>query len=123
MTLFAPGNSTVPITDTLNNVVDLGGGFGLPILFFSHGQIAPLDLGLLGMPGYNLNIASLDVTIYPTTTAPTSTVTLSIPQPLSPGLSFYSQGLSLFTPNSLPNGQNPFGGLMSNGLTSTLSLF
>jgi len=48
----APGDPTVPITYTLNNVADLGGGLGLPILFFSVGWIAPLDL--LGMPGCNL---------------------------------------------------------------------
>ncbi|MBL8750853.1 MAG: hypothetical protein JNK78_16960, partial [Planctomycetes bacterium] len=56
-------------------------------------------------------------------TAPTAAVTLSIPQPLSPGLSFYSQVLCLFTPNSLPNGQNAFGGILSNGVQSYFNTF
>ncbi|MBL8748250.1 MAG: hypothetical protein JNK78_03755, partial [Planctomycetes bacterium] len=109
-----------------SNVIDLAPplGIGIGILLFS---VAPfpggLDLGFLDMPGCNLNIASLDVTIPLPGTAPTASIVLSIPQPLSPGLSFYSQVLSLFAPNSLPNGQNAFGGILSNGLQSSFNTF
>lgn len=48
---------------------------------------------------------------------------LTIPQPLSPGFSFYAQAFALFPPYSLPNGQNGFGGLMSNGLQSRFNTF
>ncbi|MBL8748254.1 MAG: hypothetical protein JNK78_03775, partial [Planctomycetes bacterium] len=110
---YTIGNPSVPITYTASNMIDIVPplGIGLGILLFS---VAPfpggLDMGFLDMPGCNLNILSLDVTIPLPGTAPTAAVTLSIPQPLSPGLSFYSQVLCLFTPNSLPNGQNAFGG-------------
>jgi len=123
---YTIGGPSVPITYTASNVVDLAPplGIGIGILLFS---VAPfpggLDLGFLDMPGCNLNIASLDVTIPLPGTAPTAAITLSIPQPLSPGLSFYSQALSLFAPNSLPNGQNAFGGLLSNGVQSTFNTF
>ncbi|MBL8748253.1 MAG: hypothetical protein JNK78_03770 [Planctomycetes bacterium] len=118
---YTIGNPSVPITYTASNMIDLVPplGIGLGILLFS---VAPfpggLDMGFLDMPGCNLNILSLDVTIPLPGTAPTASAVLSIPQPLSPGLSFYSQVLCLFTPNSLPNGQNAFGGILSNGLQS-----
>ena len=121
--VYPVGGATAPLTYTLTNVVDIGGGIGLPLLFFSVAPLPGLDLGFLGLPGCNLNIASLDVTLNPTSTAPVSTIVISIPQPLSPGLSFWSQGLSLFVPNSLPNGQNAFGAVMSNGLQSSFNTF
>ncbi len=124
--IYTPGNPTVPVNYTVDNMIDLVPplGIGLGILMFS---VAPfpggLDMGFLDMPGCNLNILSLDVTVPLPGTAPTASVTLTIPQPLSPGLSFYAQVLGLFTPFSLPNGQNAFGGLLSNGLRSIFNLY
>ncbi|MBL9079369.1 MAG: hypothetical protein JNL08_17845, partial [Planctomycetes bacterium] len=54
---------------------------------------------------------------------PTAAVTLAVPQPLAMGTAFYAQGVSLFPPNSLPNGQNAFGALVSNGVQSIFSTF
>ncbi len=124
--VFTLGGPTVPVTYTATNVVDVAPpfGVGITLLMFS---VAPfpggLDMGFLGMPGCNLNILSLDVTVPMSGTAPTATATLSIPQPLAPGVSFYSQALSLFAANSLPNGQNAFGGVLSNGVRSLCNLF
>ncbi|MBL8747769.1 MAG: hypothetical protein JNK78_01310, partial [Planctomycetes bacterium] len=64
--VYTIGGPSVPITYTASNVIDLAPplGIGIGILLFS---VAPfpggLDLGFLDMPGCNLNIASLDVTI------------------------------------------------------------
>ncbi|MBL8750927.1 MAG: hypothetical protein JNK78_17340 [Planctomycetes bacterium] len=124
--VYTIGGPSVPITYTASNMVDLAPplGIGIGILMFS---VAPfpggLDMGFLDMPGCNLNILSLDVTVPLPGTAPTAAITLSIPQPLAPGLSFYSQVLCLFAPNSLPNGQNAFGGILSNGLQSSFNTF
>jgi hypothetical protein len=123
--VFTIGGPSVPITYTVNNVVDIVPPFGIGIsmLMFS---VAPfpggLDMGYLGMPGCNLNIASLDVLIPFPGLAPTDSMVLTIPQPLVPGMSFFSQAVSLFAPNSLPNGQNPFGGVLSNGVQSYFNL-
>lgn len=124
--VYTSGNPSVPVTYTLTNVVDNFPpfGVGLPLLVLSTAPVNPgIDLGLIGMPGCDLNIASLDVILTMPATAPTSSLTLAFPQPLSPGLSFYAQGASLFPPNSLPNGQNSFGAIMSNGLQSRFNTF
>ena len=44
------------------------------------------------------------------------------PQPLNPGDTFYCQALNFILPNSLPNGQNNFGLITSNGLKSRFDL-
>lgn len=124
--VYAPSGPSVPVTYTLTNVIDTFApfGIGLPLLAFSTAPITPgIDLSFLGMPGCDLNIASLDVILAMPTTAPTSSLTIAFPQPLSPGLSFYAQGVSLFAPFSLPNGENSFGGIMSNGLQTRFNTF
>ena len=121
--VYSIGNPTVPVTYTLNNMIDVGGGVGLPLLIFSVAPLPGVDLAFIGAPGCNLNIASFDVILNPSSTAPTSTLTLAIPQPLSPGLAFFSQGVSLFVPNSLPNGENALGATFSNGLQTNFNTF
>ncbi len=122
--VYTVGGSSVPITYTVSNVIDVAPplGIGITLLLAS---VAPfpggLDLAFLDMPGCNLNILSLDVTFAMPGTAPTSALTLTIPQPLSPGLSFFLQAMSLFAPNSLPSGQNAFGAVLSNGLQSSFN--
>ena len=124
--VYSAGNPSVPVTWTVNNVPDAVPPFGIGLSFLLF-SVAPIpggfDLGFLGMPGCDLNILTLDVTIGFTGTVPSDSLTFSVPQPLSPGLSFYAQALSLFPPNSLPNGQNPFGGLLSNGVQSYFNVF
>ena len=124
--VFTIGGPTVPVTYTATNVIDVAppAGIGISFLIFS---VAPIpggfDMGFIGMPGCNLNIASLDVTLAMPNLAPVTSLTLAIPQPLSPGDNFYSQVLSLFVPGTLPNGQNPFGGILSNGLRTHCNTF
>lgn len=123
--VFTLGGPTVPITYTIDNVIDVVPpfGIGIPLLLFSFVPIpGGIDAGFIDMPGCNFYIATADIILIPSGTAPTSTLTLAIPQPLFPGLSFFSQAVSLFTPNSLPNGQNAFGGVLSNGLQSSFQL-
>ncbi len=125
--VYSVGNPSVPITYTVSNIIDVAPplGIGVTVLVFSLASFpGGLDLGILGMPACDLNIASLDV-VLPLAGggAPVDTIVLTIPQPLAPGLSFYSQAVSLFAPNSLPNGQNALGGLLSNGLRSTFNTF
>ncbi|MBL8747667.1 MAG: hypothetical protein JNK78_00800 [Planctomycetes bacterium] len=124
--VYTIGGPTVPVTWTATNVPSLLPPLplGVTILIFSVAPFPGLDLGFVDMPGCNLNVASLDVTLpMAGGTSPTDSVTLSMPQPLSPGLAFYSQALSLFPPNSLPNGQNAFGAVLSNGLKSSFNTF
>lgn len=124
--VFTLGGPTGLISYTVTNVPDAVPplGIGLGLLIFSGAPIpGGFDLGGLGMSGCDLNIASLDVILTLPGTVGTATFMLTIPPPLSAGLSFYSQALSLFPPNSLPNGQNTFGGLMSNGLQSYCNTF
>lgn len=124
--VFTIGGPSVPVTYTVTNIPDAAPplGIGIALLLFSTGPLpGGFDLGFVGMGGCNLNIASLDVTISLGGLAGTDSLVLAMPQPLSAGLSFYSQALALFPPNSLPNGQNPFGGVMSNGLQSFFNTF
>ena len=119
ITLGGTGPSEV-ITLTATNVPEIipTSGIGVGMLIFSVGQIpSGIDLGFIGMAGCNLYIPTLDVTFGFNGAAGTQVVFSSaIPQPLSAGTEFFAQALALIQPNSLPNGQNPFGGLMSNGV-------
>lgn len=125
--VYTLGGSSVPITYTVANVPSFAPPLplGLTVLIFSVGALpGGLDLGFVGMPSCSLNIASLDVMLATAgSTSPTDSLTLSVPQPLSPGLSFFVQALSLFPPGSLANGQNPFGGVLSNGVQSWFNTF
>ena len=123
--VYTIGGPTVPVTYTVDNMIDVAPPFGIGVglLMFS---VAPfpggLDMTFMGIDNCNLNIASLDVVLGLPNTAPTTSITLTIPQPLSPGLTFYSQAVSLFDPNNpLPNGMNPFGAILSNGLLSYMN--
>jgi len=123
---FALGGSSAPITWTTSNLRDLSPaapGAYLALLVFS---VTPpfggtgIDLGLLGVdaPGCNLLVGSLDVVLAIAPTSPVHDEVLVVPQPLSPGDTFYVQTLNLIVPSSLPNGQNGAGLLTSNGLVS-----
>lgn len=124
--VFTLGGPTVPVTWTANNVPDAAPPFGIGISFLIF-SVAPFpggfDMGVVGMPGCNLNLLSLDVVLGMPSTQPTSSLTFAVPQPLTPGLQFYSQVLSLFPANSLPTGLNAFGGLLSNGVESYFNTY
>jgi len=124
--VFTPGGSTGPVSWTVSNIPDVAppAGVGLCFLMFS---VAPIpggfDATILGMPNCNIYVLTIDVLLGMNGAVGTDTLTFPVPQPLSPGLSFYAQALALFPPNSLPNGQNAFGGLLSNGARTYFNTF
>lgn len=114
-----PGGSSNPIDYTISNLPDYAppAGVRLGILAFSVAPAPSIDLGFLGAPGCQANIASLDIQFsIAVIGSATQTVTLTFPPPLSPGLSFYSQAIALIPPGSYPGGLNSFGLLTSNGI-------
>lgn len=126
---YTVGNPSVPITYTISNAIDNAPPFGIGINLLIASVVSipgGIDLGPLGIDigagGCNLYIGSFDVILIPSGTAPISTLVLAVPQPLSPGLNFYFQAVSLFTPSSLPNGQNALGAVFSNGVQSSFNL-
>lgn len=123
--VFTIGGPTVPVVYSVTNIPDAAPplGIGLCFLIFSTAPLPGVDLGGLGLPGCDLYLASFDVIFGLGGLVGTDTLTLSIPQPLAPGLSFFSQALALFPPNSLPNGENAFGGILSNGVETHFNTF
>jgi hypothetical protein len=128
---FSPGNPSVPITWTTENLQDLSpalpGAYLAGLLVSLNPPIGGtgVDLSALGVdaPGCSLLVGSIDFLITSTPVAATHNDVFSVPQPLSPGLVFYWQAVNFIVPNSLPNGLNNFGLLTSNGLASRFELF
>lgn len=124
--VFTLGGPSVPITWTATGIPDAAPpfGVGVALLLFSTAPLpAGVDLGFLGMPNCRMYVASLDVILPLNGLAGTDSLVLAVPQPLAPGVSFYAQVVALFPPNSLPNGQNSFGGVLSNGVQSFFNTF
>ncbi len=118
----ATAGSTVTLT--MDNMQEIFPGVTIGIVAVSLGQTNPgLPLGFLGAAGCNAYIASLDLPL----TVVGAGSSVSTPFPLPPGLpsgiELYSQGINLVLPNSLPNGQNPFGMLTSNGVSHFVNSF
>lgn len=118
-----PTSGTV-VTYTTDNLRELVPGLCVGLTMFSAGAVpAPgLDLGFLGAPGCAALLQSLDLTMALVGPSTSQSVTVSIPAGIPLGTTFHVQSASLFPPNSLPNGQNAFGILTSNGITSFISL-
>lgn len=117
-----PGGSSNPMVYTLTDIPDAAppSGVRLAILVFSVAPLPGIDIGFIGAPGCQLNIASFDV-MFPISGvgSATQTLPLTYPPPLAPGLSFYSQAIGLFPGGSLPGGLNALGVTTSNGLRTT----
>ncbi|MBL8729002.1 MAG: hypothetical protein JNM25_11265 [Planctomycetes bacterium] len=91
----------------------------LGVLFFSIGPAQAVDLDLVGAPGCQAYIASLDVALpIVASGSATQAVTVTYPAPLSVGLTFYIQAVGLMPPNSFPGGLNTFGIVTSNGIAT-----
>jgi hypothetical protein len=127
---FTLGGSSVPMVWQVDNARDASPGAPgvyVGMLIFS---LSPpiggtgIDLTLIGVdaPGCSLLVGSLDVTFGVVGFSSTLTQPIQVPQPLSAGNVFYSQFANFITPGSLPNGQNNFGLVMSNGLSSEFQL-
>jgi hypothetical protein len=52
---------------------------------------------------------------------PTQSITLSVPAGIPAGTMLFAQAVALIQPLSLPNGENPFGAVTSNGIASYIS--
>jgi hypothetical protein len=102
-----------------------GSGVHISTLFLSLGSVPGVDLGIIGAPGCNGYIASLDLDLGGmVTVVPTASWNLLFDNVLfAPGNVVYAQAISLVAPNSLPNGQNPFGLTTSNGVRTFTTTF
>jgi hypothetical protein len=83
-----------------------------------------IDLALIGIdaPGCTLLVGSIDVSLGLTGLSPSITQPITMPQPLNPGDTFYSQVANFIVPNSLPGGLNNFGVTLTNGVKSVFQL-
>lgn len=114
------------VTYTQNNIPQAAPASGvyLGITIISLGQNLPgTDLGFLGMPGCNLHVNSLDVTLAFVGAANSLTTQFQIPAGAPYGFQLFAQSAALIQPNSLPNGQNAFGATLSNALASFIAPF
>ena len=112
------------MTYTLDNMQAYAGGASIGLVAISVTQTNPgLPLGFLGAPGCNAYIGSLDVTLPVIGIGSSLSTTFSLPPGVASGLELYAQGVNLVVPNSLPNGQNAFGMILSNGMRQRISSF
>ncbi len=118
----AAGTNVVYTTDAMREFAPGSGAF-LGILIFSTGSLPGVDLGFLGAPGCAANVAALDVIVPMVGATATQTVTFPLPAGLPAGIRVFAQAANLVTPNSLPNGQNAFGLLTSNGVATIVNSF
>jgi hypothetical protein len=120
-------NPSTVVTYTANNLYEYIPSSGLYIstLFLSvNPNPAGFDLGVIGAPGCNAYILTLDLDLGGQLTfAPTASWSITYDNVnFAPGNAIAAQAISLITPNSLPNGQNAFGMTVSNAVLSTTQL-
>ena len=128
---FTLGGSSVPISWTTDNLVDLSPvlpGVYLAALAFSINVPPPgpgFDLTFIGLdaPGCDLNISTIDVYLPINPVSASHSQVIAVPQPLGVGDTFYCQSVNFFIPNSLPNGMNGVGVITSNGVKSYFQTF
>ncbi|MFN3240742.1 MAG: hypothetical protein ACE37K_04430 [Planctomycetota bacterium] len=130
MTLGASGapisSSTAgsTVTYTADNMFEIAPGVTLGLVALSTIQSDPgVPLAFLGAPGCDAFVGSLDVTLTLLGAGPTQSTTFNLPPGVPSGFELYAQAVNLVTPNSLPNGQNAFGMILSNGVRSYVSSF
>jgi len=118
------GVTGTAVTYTIAHIPEFvpGSGVHIATLFLSVASLPGVDLGLLGAPGCDAHIASLDLNIgVAPSLMPTATAVVWFPPGplLPPGADAWCQAVSLFDPAfPLPNGQNAFGLTTSNGVRS-----
>lgn len=117
-------NPSTNVTYTVSNVPELFPGISIAALFLSVNPLpGGFDLGVIGAPGCNAYIATLDLDLGgQVVVAPASTATWNVVFDnvnFAPGNVIGAQAIALIQPNSLPNGQNAFGMTVSNGVIST----
>lgn len=127
MSLTASPNPTLggAFTYTADEVTEYAPASGvyLATLFLSATPLpAGFDLGIIGAPGCEAYIASIDVDLGAQVgLVPSMSWNVTLPTSLfAIGNTFTAQAVALVVPNSLPGGQNAFGMTVSNGLLSTV---
>jgi hypothetical protein len=96
---------------------------GINIISLSGIPAPGVDLVIIGAPGCNALIGSLDIIQNMVGLTSTQSVTFPIPAGVPAGLDLFSQSAALIQPNSLPNGQNAFGLTTSNAIRSNIQPF
>jgi hypothetical protein len=94
--------------------------FGIVIVSLSQ-DLAGSSLASLGMPGCDLYVGTLDLAISYTSATNTAPASFDVPGNVPCGTEFYATAVALVQPGSLPNGQNAFGAVTSNGIASTVA--
>ena len=95
---------------------------GLTILSLTP-DLTGTPLAFLGMPGCSLYVGSIDLALAFAGSTPQLTTQFQIPAGVPYGTQIFATAVALFVPNSLPNGQNAFGAVTSNGVASFISTF
>jgi hypothetical protein len=109
----------VTITYAITNVPELAPGSYAGLLVAGLVQdLAGTPLAGLGMPGCNQHVGGIAVSLFTAGNTSSLTAPLALPPGFPRGVTIHAQALGLCTPGSLPNGQNPFGGVTSNGVAS-----
>jgi hypothetical protein len=123
---ISTATSGATVVYTTSNIPEFTPGAGVYIAMniLSLGQIpGGLDLGIIGAPGCNAYVQTLDFTQTMIGGTSTMSVNLNLPAGVAAGTQIYAQSAALVAPNSLPNGQNAFGLTVSNGVRSYIAPF
>ena len=75
------------------------------------------------MPGCALHVASLDIVLSFVGASSSLSTQLPLPPSVPPGVQLFTQAVAMVFPGSLPNGQNAFGAVTSNGVRSLINSF
>jgi hypothetical protein len=112
------------VTYTIDNVPESAPGSGtrLGLLLLSlDGNPTGSPLQSLGLAGCSSYINTIASSLAFTGPAASPTVPFQVPAGVTCGTELFAMAVALVVPGSLPNGQNPFGAVTSNGLRSRIS--
>jgi hypothetical protein len=113
------------VTYTTENVPEAAPGTGVyvgALILSPAGVPLPgVELGFLGAPGCRAHVLTLASTQALVGGTPTLTTTFVVPAGIAEGFELFAQSCGLVVPFSLPNGQNSFGLVTSNGVRSYIS--
>lgn len=108
------------VTYTTDNMLEYGGGVYIGMNIVSINQSAAgLPLFIIGAPGCQAYVTTLDLTQTMAGLSSTGSVTFNIPSGVPSGFEIYSQSVNLVQPGSL----NTFGLTTSNGVKTYISSF
>lgn len=103
---------------------DVNSGIYFGITMLSLAPMAPAaNLASFGMPGCLLHVAAADFTLPFVGSTPVQSTILPLPAGVPAGVQVFAQAAALVFPGSLPNGQNAFGAVTSNGVRSFVNSF